>query len=165
MVPTAIFIGGLPGTGKSFLASHLAEQLGYVHLNTDIIRNEMGARGKYSPQDKKKVYDTLTKRMDDILKEGKNVIIDATFQKVIFRDMIREVADRHDCRKFSIIASASDEVIEKRVANKRMDSEADYGVYMAIKDAFDPIEGDFLILDTDDDIENLVEKVLNFINE
>ena len=162
---TAIFIGGLPGTGKSFLASHLAERLGYIHLNTDLIRNEMGARGKYSPQDKQKVYDELTKRMDQMLAEGKSVIIDATFQKTQFRNMIREIADKYDCKKYSVITTASDAVIEKRVAQKRLDSEAGYGVYIAIKDAFDPIDGDFLILDTDEEIESLIQQVQDYMGE
>lgn len=163
-MPTAIFIGGLPGTGKSFLAGHLAERLGYIHLNTDLIRNEMGARGKYDPQDKQKVYAMLSKRMDQVLSQGKSVIIDATFQKAQFRNLIRDIADKYNCEKFSIITTASDAVIEKRVAHERQDSEADYGVYIAIKDSFDPIEGDFLILDTDNDIESLIEKVKDYMS-
>lgn len=57
-----VLVVGLPGTGKSTFSRALAAELGARHLNSDVIRVETGLRGKYTPEDKAKVYEELRKR-------------------------------------------------------------------------------------------------------
>ncbi|MEU3013848.1 bifunctional aminoglycoside phosphotransferase/ATP-binding protein [Nocardia asteroides] len=67
-------IGGLPGTGKSTLAAHLADRTGSVVLGTDHLRKELArcgeidgntgifGAGRYSATAKAAVYDALAHR-------------------------------------------------------------------------------------------------------
>ena len=54
-----ILISGLPGSGKTTLASAFSAKTGAHHLNSDLLRQELGLMGHYDPKDKEKVYASL----------------------------------------------------------------------------------------------------------
>lgn len=87
-----ILIGGAPGTGKTTIATALAERLGYVLLGTDTIRQESPPPHVYSAQAKAAVYRLLLDRARAALAHGESVVADATWTEQVSRDHAREVA-------------------------------------------------------------------------
>jgi aminoglycoside phosphotransferase family enzyme/predicted kinase len=86
-----VVVGGLPGTGKTTVASNLAEQLGGVALRSDVIRKELmgidpttpagddfGA-GLYAPEITARVYRAMLDRASALLATGTTVVLDASF--------------------------------------------------------------------------------------
>ena len=76
-----LIVFGLPGTGKSYFARHLARETGTSYLNTDIIRQELGRQGRYDRETSRYIYELLMERMADLLSEKQDIILDGTFKK------------------------------------------------------------------------------------
>jgi len=81
-----LIIFGLPGTGKSYLAKHMAEKTEAAWLNTDKIRKERNKQGEYDEDTKELIYQYLLSKMVSFAQKGKHVIVDATFQKKSLRN-------------------------------------------------------------------------------
>ena len=98
--PCLIAVGGLIGTGKSTLAKALAEKQQSVLLRSDAIRKELAKgslklifrrgifKGLYSPAFTRHTYRTMFSRAEKFLKQGRNVILDASFSKKLFRKQL-----------------------------------------------------------------------------
>ena len=141
-----ILISGLPGSGKTTLAKAYAARYGAVHLNSDLLRRELGLMGHYSPEDKEKVYNTLLERTRQLLAEGREVVVDSTFFKESIREPFRHVASGSGARLYWVEVRAPERVIRERLQTPRPDSEADFGVYEKIRDLYEPLGEPHLVL-------------------
>ena len=88
-----MLVGGLPGTGKSTLATGLAADTGWSLLRSDEIRRELQpavrssmprhasgpGTGRYSPEAVGSVYEELLVRARRLLEQGDPVILDASW--------------------------------------------------------------------------------------
>lgn len=67
---------GVPGSGKTTLARKIADK-GFKYINADSIREEL--YGNAAEQgDKEEVFALFFKRLDELMKDGTDVIIDNT---------------------------------------------------------------------------------------
>jgi predicted kinase len=89
-----LMVRGLTGTGKSTLASGLADLLGVERLQTDAIRQEMFGtspqpaaygEGIYQPSHRARVYEQMLQRSRTLLAAGRSVILDGTFLAAKYR--------------------------------------------------------------------------------
>jgi predicted kinase len=161
-----IIVCGLPGTGKSTLARELANRLSAVHVSSDIIRKEMSARPGYGPEDKARVYDELVERISGLLLEGKSVIADATFYRRSLRGKLVEEAARAHTPVHFILCTLDEAEIRRRLIappDDRGRSDADFSVYLKVKESFEPLRARHLKLDCALPLERQVEMVLEFV--
>jgi predicted kinase len=159
-----IMVAGLPGSGKSFFAKRFAEELGAEYISSDALRNEMGLRGKYLPENKTHVYMEMTKRAKELIEKNKSVVLDATFFQKRFREFIYSVAAVSRAPLHLILVQADENIIQQRLSVPRKDSEADHSVYLKIKDQFEPIERSFLLLESNNEnIEEILIKARQYI--
>ena len=91
-----ILIIGLPGTGKTTFSKILATELKAYHLNSDMVRQEIGKKGQYDDASKAEVYEELLKRTSQYLKNQKTVILDATLYKKDLRKPYLALAKKYD---------------------------------------------------------------------
>ena len=103
--PMLLIVGGLMGTGKSTLATELAETFDIDVLSTDHIRHEMlgsskvpaaYGKGYYEPDMRIRVYDELLRQAGERLKEQQSVLLDGTFLTVGLRDRAYALSYRHN---------------------------------------------------------------------
>ncbi len=99
-----VLVGGLPGTGKSTIADHLADHFGLVLLSSDRIRKELagldpstraGAEyqtGLYAPEMTERVYRALLERAEASLSRGESVVLDASWTREPDRCRARDLA-------------------------------------------------------------------------
>jgi len=87
----ALWITGLPATGKSWLARELQRHLKFEWLRLDLFRKEIVPKPTYSEEERKYVYERLAERAAALVKEGKNVVIDATDNLGTGRSKAREL--------------------------------------------------------------------------
>jgi len=143
-----ILIAGLPGSGKTSLATAFAKRYGASHFNSDQIRRELGLLGRYSNEDKAAVYNELLARTRQALTLGKPVVVDGSFYLASLRKTFELVAAQLAQKPLWVLATAPDEVLRKRVAKPRADSEANEAILEKIKLQFEPLEPPFLTIDT-----------------
>lgn len=87
-----VVVGGAPGTGKSTLATGIADRLGAVVLRTDAIRRRDPGRG-YEPAAVQRTYEELRAEAARLLALGEHVVLDATFRDACERAAVRALAD------------------------------------------------------------------------
>jgi aminoglycoside phosphotransferase family enzyme/predicted kinase len=99
--PTLYVMRGLSGTGKSTVASALAELLGIEQLRTDAIRRELfGASrqpqafggGNYQPAQKRQVYKEMLRRARQSLLRGMSIVADGAFLEAEALQQARDAA-------------------------------------------------------------------------
>ena len=160
-----IMITGLPGSGKTTFAKALADSLNAVHLNTDIIRDSLGRRGKYDENSKSMIYAKMLKQTESYLHRGEDVVVDATFYKAALRKPYKKLAKKYKKQLFWILVTATESVVKERMQQKRQYSEADFGVYLTIKDINEPLEEGHLILHSDStSLEKMVIKAREYLS-
>lgn len=94
--PTLYIFCGLPFSGKTILAKELAKRLDYVHIDLDEIKLEHGFEGvsddKVSHEEWVKIFKDMNSRIENFLKEGKNVISDISNLEKGDRERLRAIA-------------------------------------------------------------------------
>ena len=158
-----IMIGGLPGTGKSYLAKIIHEVVRSEYLSSDQIRKELKMSGQYSDKDKEEVYEELIDSVNKKLQYQSIILVDTTFQKRELRNKIIELAIKNSAEFYFILTTASEETIKKRISIQRDDSEANYEVYKFIKQFYEPVLMSHIKVNTDNiRNEEMITKVLTY---
>ncbi len=163
---------GLSGSGKSFLSRILAEEMGYVWLRSDVIRKELAGmdphrsarapfgEGIYGEEMTRRVYEEMVERADRLIREGRRVVLDATFLKRWQRDLVRE----RFAKPLFLLATADEEVVRDRLSRREDVSDADFSVYLRQKEIFEPPEEiEFVEVNTDrgyEELRSLLEDLL-----
>ena len=164
-MPNLIVVAGLPGSGKTFFARQLAQRINAVHIGSDDTRTKMGARGKYSMNDRLRVYKEMALLAEKCLDRGRSVIADATFHHHVMRSVFVKLALEYSISIRFIVVWASDVVIQQRLAAPRPDSEADIQVYNLIKSKFEPFTIPHLSLQsTEGNAEEMIDEAVRYIN-
>lgn len=159
-----IAVFGLPGTGKTYFATRFADAISAWHANTDKIRIQHNLQGKYDLQTKEKVYQLLFDFVREGMKKQKTVVIDGTFIKKDYRNELKQFCKPYQVPVHFIEIRADEEVVQQRTNKKREESEADFAVYLKLKDAFDPMEENHLILDSSrEDIQEMIAKAKKYL--
>ena len=160
-----IIVCGLPGTGKTTLAKALSERFSAVHLSSDRIRKEMMASPTYNPDEKARVYEELVMRVAGLLEAGENVIADATFYRRSLRGKLVEAAEKAGTKAHFVLCQLDEaEVLDRMSAGgERGGSDADFSIYLRIKDEFEPLKAKHAIVDCALPLEEQVGIVERFI--
>jgi len=161
-----IIVFGLPGSGKSYFASKLAERINARYVNSDVIRRELFDVRKYSREEKMNVYNAMFREMKKAILQNKSIVLDATFYKRSIRNKFIEVVNEIGKRIIFIEIRAELKIITERLSRKRENSEADYSVYLQIKEVFEPMEEEHLILrSTQENIDKMLIMAINHMNK
>ncbi|MBU4344142.1 MAG: adenylyl-sulfate kinase [Desulfobacteraceae bacterium] len=95
----AVWFTGLPGSGKSRLSQIVFEMLtgdGIVceWIKLDSIRKRYVENPKYTGEERNFVYEKLVDLAEKGVKNGKNIVIDATAHKRLYRERARKRIER-----------------------------------------------------------------------
>ena len=173
--PMLIVVRGLMGTGKSTLATSLAELFGAELLQTDMIRRErLGAsetsaaygEDLYTPHARQAVYDEMFTRAQRMMADGLSVLLDGTFLRAALRTQAVELAQQYGSLPLIIECVCPTDVakqrIGQRVAASASESEARVDLFsdQQAEQEPDPAGIPSVVIDTTDSIPAQVEAVL-----
>ncbi len=120
-----------------------------VHLSSDAMRQELGLMGHYAPDDKAKVYAELLERAGKVLK-GRTVVVDSTVYQASVRQPFIALAASCGVPVKWVEIKAKETTLRERLNRPRADSEADFKVYEKIRDQFEPLPEDRLVIWSDE---------------
>jgi predicted kinase len=161
--PIVAIVFGLPGSGKSYFASHLAEKLNAEYLNSDKVRLSLYPVRTYSEEEKLSVYQTLLAMTKESLRTGRSVIVDGTFYKESIRQEYKDELTA-GTEVFFIEVIAEEGLIYERLRQHRPYSEADESVYRKIKGQWEPYTEDHLILQsTNHNLDEMLGHTLKYL--
>ena len=168
--PTVIVVSGLPGTGKTFFCRRLAERLPFVILESDALRKRLFPTPTYTAEESACLFRAVHYLMEDLLKKGIPVIVDATnlFQK--HREHLYSIADRYNARLIIVCIKAPPEVVQKRLKkrtttkNGQENSTADWSVYQKMRTSVEKINRHHFTVDTSKDYTMAIGKIVREAN-
>jgi aminoglycoside phosphotransferase family enzyme/predicted kinase len=150
--PCLVIVGGLPGTGKSTLASELARRAGLEVVSSDRVRKELAGKaldedasadfgeGIYTAKWNDRTYTACLKRAREMVFEGKRVLVDASFREDERRRRFLEAADGLGVRSLFLECTAGPETARRRLAARDgHGSDADWSIYRRAAEAWEPV--------------------------
>jgi predicted kinase len=168
-----IAMAGLPGTGKSTLAHLLADRLPAVILDKDVVRAALfhPAEIEYSTRQDDFCVTVMLHTVEYLLDRNtdRHVILDGrTFSRRYQVDDVRAFARRLGTSCAFIECVCSDETVRRRlerdvVEGRHPARNRTYEMYLSVKARAEPIEGPKLVVDTDGDLGQCVQRCLAYI--
>jgi aminoglycoside phosphotransferase family enzyme/predicted kinase len=123
--PFVVVVRGLVGSGKTTVASRLADSLGVARLGTDDVRRDLfGASrepaafnsGVYSPAIRARVYDELFARCERLLADGESGVLDGTFLRANDLEEAGRVTECHGACLLIVTCRCETNVARERIA-------------------------------------------------
>ncbi len=128
-----ILVGGGPGTGKTSIATRLAERMGWPVLSSDEIRKDLARvepgdhpvaapdEGIYAPPLTEATYSELLRQTEHLVTTGHSVVVDASWTSDTHRARARDIATRHrtELLEFECVVDAS--IARERVTRRLAD--------------------------------------------
>jgi len=151
MHPLLIIFSGLPGTGKSAIASELARRLDAVYLRIDSIEQAIRDSGVAAEPLNDAGYRVAYIVAENNLRLGRTVIADSVNPLAITRDAWLAVAGRASARAVEIEVKCSDPVEHRRRVETRTTDIPGLQVpawHDVLAREYQPWDRDHLVLDT-----------------
>ena len=162
--PALIVVSGLPGTGKSYFCSQLAERLPVVILETDTLRKALFSSPSYSSQESLRLFRACHLLIETLLKKGTSLIFDATNLSERNREHLYSIADHLDVKLVLVRVEAPPQVVYERLKarqeNSKSKSDADWTVYQRMKPSVQKIGRNHYAVDTSRDITPVLNKII-----
>jgi aminoglycoside phosphotransferase family enzyme/predicted kinase len=166
--PLLFIVAGLSGTGKSTVARKIAVDYHATQINTDVVRKEIAGidqfeqhhdqfnTGLYDPKKIDKTYEKVMERAATYLKKNENIVLDATFQKKKYRDIMHHLAVKYHASLVRVQCVCPDTVVKKRLEDrlrKKSISDGRWEIYLQQKTTFEPFSSDenCITMDTSDE--------------
>jgi predicted kinase len=123
-----VLVGGPPGSGKTTLATNLADRLGAVDISSDRVRKELAGldptvsaaddfgRGIYTAEHSERTYRELLHRAGVLLARGESVVLDATWSRRDQRLAAHAAAESHRADLVQLRCDTSAAAALQRVA-------------------------------------------------
>lgn len=169
--PPFVMVSGLPGTGKSYFCRRLAERVPLVILESDSLRRLLFPSPSYSAQESFCLFQACYRLIEELLKRGIPLALDATNLEEHHRERLYHIADQVGANLIIVRLDASPEIVYQRLEkrakgmNTEDNSEADWKVYQKMKSSAYKIRRHHFAADTSEDIAPVIEKIIRAMNQ
>lgn len=149
-----VLVGGPPATGKTTLATALADERGWVRLATDEVRKEQAGRawgetsedgldqGLYAPERSQATYEEVLDRAGVLLSMGESVVLDASWATGAHRSAAATLAERAGADLVALRCTASPATVTERAERRLRDggdpSDAGPEIALSLAERFEP---------------------------
>jgi predicted kinase len=168
--PVLVMLTGLPGTGKSHLAHRLAEVLPFAIIESDQVRKILFPECEYSGEESQWVHRTCHAVMEKLLKKGVRVIYDATNLHERHREQVYRLANGTETKLIIVKVVTPQEVVSDRLHSRHEApqndgdiSDADWSVHQRMARRVDPIGRNYIVVDTSQDLDAAITKLLRLM--
>ncbi|MDL1970417.1 MAG: AAA family ATPase [Candidatus Desulfofervidaceae bacterium] len=179
--PCLLATVGFLGSGKSTVARHLAARLGAVVIRSDAVRKHIlglkpdehlyvpFGQGIYAPEVTKQVYANILNLAKEALNAGFPVILDASFNKEVYRQGVRDLAQALNCPYYFLHLQCDEDILKQRLAKRQEESQdisdGHLGLLSSFKQTFEPLKDENqIVLDTTQPVEKVVQEAADFLS-
>jgi predicted kinase len=161
-------MAGLPGTGKSTLARALANDLGGVLLDKDVIRAALfpPAMIEYSSAQDDFCMSVLFQTARYLVVEKKTawLFVDGRpFGRASQINLLASEAAAMGCRLKIILCVCSDASAKDRLSRQHIAANRDYVLYQALQKKFEPISLPHFVANTDRPLPDVISATLAYL--
>lgn len=163
--PVLVVVSGLPGTGKTYVSRRLLEKVPLALLETDVLRKVLQPCPTYSVRESIRLFRLTHQLIEELLRDGIPVLLDATNLTESHREHLYNIADRREVKLILILVEASPKVVRERLAERtrgkqgRNRSDAGWAVYQRMRASAEPIRRHHYTVDTTLDVGPAVKQV------
>ena len=162
--PTLVAVSGLPGTGKSYFSTKLAERLPFVILESDALRKMLFPHPTYSAEESTRLFRVVHRLIERLLKRGIPVILDATNLSERHREYLYSIAEHLGVKLILVRVEAPPELVAGRLHQRQetqeSKSDADWTVYQRMRSSVEEIRLRHYVVDTSRDIAPVLDKIV-----
>ncbi len=164
--PLLIIMTGLPGTGKSFVATILAKSIGAAVIRTDFVRKVLFPKPRYTSHESRIVYQVAHRMTDLLISQGISVIFDGTNLREEYRRILYEIGKSRGARVAVVRTTAPEEVVMSRLEGqqrgqlRRYYSDATWDVYQAFKQVEEPVQLPHWTVDTGKETADILKDII-----
>jgi len=90
--PVLILLYGFPGSGKTYFARQLCEEINAAHVHDDRIRHELFEQPRFDRQENEIVTHMMEYMTEEFLGAGVSVVFDTNVMRLAQRRMLRDLA-------------------------------------------------------------------------
>jgi predicted kinase len=116
--PLLILLYGFPGSGKTYFARQLCEQLQAAHVQADRIRSELFEEPRYDKEENTVVGQLMDYMTEEFLSAGLSVVYDANAMRFTQRHALREMARRNKAQPLLVWLQIDPETSFVRAAKR-----------------------------------------------
>ena len=166
--PLLVAMCGLPGTGKSYFAAKLTEQVPFLILETDRLRKVLVEHPKYTAGEHRRVFRSCYQLIQYYLINGYSVLFDATNLNEEFRTYLYDIAEATHAPLAVVHATAPTNTVRRRLKQRKADrhantySDAGWLIYTRLIPVEEPVQRDHYALDTSKDISPVLDQVVEW---
>ena len=159
---------GLPGTGKSHLASLVSQRHPVIVVRSDEVRKALFAQPQYSTAESGIVYLTCHALLRQFLDDGHGVVFDATNLQRSGRKRVRDLAARAGAPVLTLLTIAPNEVVAARLAQRATgatetySSDANWLVHQKLAGTIEQVDALALVVDTSQPLEGALAEIDRF---
>jgi hypothetical protein len=117
--PTLVAVSGLPGTGKSYFSTKLAERLPFVILESDALRKILFPRPTYSAEESAWLFRVVHRLIERLLRRGIPVILDATNLSERHREYLYSIAEHLNVKLILVRVEAPPGLVAGRLHQRQ----------------------------------------------
>jgi predicted kinase len=160
--PSLVVLSGLPGVGKTRVASEIAQRFPAAVLESDRLRKVLFERPVYSQRESGRLFRAVHELLDRLLARGVSCILDATNLRERHRQPLYEIAERNGAGMVLVAVEAPENVARARLSSRTGTdvSDADESVYEQMSREAEPITRPHLVVDGTGDPAKEAERVL-----
>lgn len=168
--PALIAVSGLPGTGKSYFSRKLAERLPSLILESDALRKSLFSTPNYSTEESARLFKAIHRLIEELLKKGISLILDATNLSEIHREYLYNITDRLKAKLILVRVEAPPELVRERLETRvksspsESASDAGWAVYQKLKPTVQRIRRQHYAVDTSRDVNPVLDKIIKVVN-
>ena len=168
--PAFIAVSGLPGTGKSYFSSKLAEGLSIIVLESDALRKILSPSPSYSLAESARLFRAIHLLIERLLKKGISVLLDATNLSEWNRERLYNIADRLNIRLILVRVEAPPAVVQERLKARQEGlyqgkSDASWEIYQRMKPTVQKIRRNHYVVDTSKDVTPVLNKIVREVSK
>lgn len=139
--PKLIVMCGLSGSGKSYIANLLKDEINAEVISSDILRKQLAGlkedekdlsdfgKGIYSSKMSDRVYAQMSENAYNLLKKGKSAILDATYLTEKARNGVKESMKRLAIEPTTVFVDTDDKTVIEHFKKREYEQNASDGRY------------------------------------
>ena len=169
--PFMLVLCGLPGTGKSHFARELSRHIPFLSLGSDHLRKTLVSHPTYSREEHLRVFVAAHLLLEELLREGWQVIFDATNLTERIRHPLYDMAARLRVPLALVWFTAPLGTVRRRLADRESGraydnySDAGWPVYCRLSPGAEPIARPHFTVDSSRDITPVLERLVGLVRK